>query len=331
MQKTDAELTTQFEEIGDETTAGENTRTRIESAFQNSSDSKINNDKIETAVTLDTVGRTVAGRDAVKAYADAIATAAASYTDTAVAGTSTYTDAAIDASEEATNTSIALKSNRQQPDITAKTDNYTLAYPTDDTDDWIPFNIATAKTLTVPLNSTAAFPVGYQKIFYRTGAGTLTVAATGGVTITSSSTGLTDPGANIPMILRKTGTNTWALYNGATPLTYSTLTATLTGFASTTVNDVTYTIEGKRAILKVVISGTGNTTNTPQITNLPFVARASVLSPIIILNNGTAAVGRADITAGTSTITFYATATAGSFTSNTARQIHAPYIIVETT
>lgn len=69
-QRTDAQLTTEKEAIKNETVANANSANRIGTMVENMIDSKVNNDKIETANTLNTSGKTVAGRDAVKAYID---------------------------------------------------------------------------------------------------------------------------------------------------------------------------------------------------------------------------------------------------------------------
>lgn len=67
-QTTDTDLTTEADVIANETVAGSNTKTRVATMVKNVIDSKINNDKIDTANTLDTASKTVAGRDAVKSY-----------------------------------------------------------------------------------------------------------------------------------------------------------------------------------------------------------------------------------------------------------------------
>jgi hypothetical protein len=65
-QQTDIQLTTAASIIGNETAAGANTADRVRDHLVNHIDSKINNDKIETASTFDTASKTVAGRDATK-------------------------------------------------------------------------------------------------------------------------------------------------------------------------------------------------------------------------------------------------------------------------
>lgn len=78
----------------------------------------------------------------------------------------------------------------------------------------VEMNNASANTLTVPLNSTVAFPVGTTITVAQYGAGLTTIAATGGVTINTSSGSMDSPGQFAPMVLEKRGTNEWYLWNG---------------------------------------------------------------------------------------------------------------------
>ena len=66
---------------------------------------------------------------------------------------------------------------------------------------------AAAVTVTVPLNSVVAFPIGSIIRIWSTGAGGVTVAPAGGVTITGTLTVLT--GAMRELV--KTGVNTWVM------------------------------------------------------------------------------------------------------------------------
>ena len=75
----------------------------------------------------------------------------------------------------------------------------------------VEMNVASANNLTVPLNSSVAFPVGSCVELYQYGAGQTTVVATGGVTIRS-------PGGTLKIAaqyggasLRKIATDEWAL------------------------------------------------------------------------------------------------------------------------
>lgn len=67
-QKTDADLIIEADVIKNETVAGANTASRNGTMLNNVIDSKINNDKIDTAATLDTADKTIPEKDAVKAY-----------------------------------------------------------------------------------------------------------------------------------------------------------------------------------------------------------------------------------------------------------------------
>lgn len=69
---------------------------------------------------------------------------------------------------------------------------------------------AAAITATVPANATTAFPVGTQIILEQIGAGVLTVAAAGGVTINGR---LTAPYQYGVVVLRKIATDTWLIAN----------------------------------------------------------------------------------------------------------------------
>lgn len=68
-----------------------------------------------------------------------------------------------------------------------------------------------AVTMTVPLNSSVAFPVGTQIDLFAGGAGQVTVAATGGVTINSKDNNLALSSQYSPATLVKTATDTWFL------------------------------------------------------------------------------------------------------------------------
>lgn len=75
-------------------------------------------------------------------------------------------------------------------------------------------NKATAINLTVPPNSSVAFPVATKIAVRRIGAGQLTFVQGSGVTIITSLGAFTDPGIDVLCLLTKTATNTWYLDNG---------------------------------------------------------------------------------------------------------------------
>lgn len=67
-QETDAQLQTRRATIENETVTHANTTTRVGDILENIIDSKINNDRVDTAGTLDTAGKDIADKDAIKAY-----------------------------------------------------------------------------------------------------------------------------------------------------------------------------------------------------------------------------------------------------------------------
>jgi len=84
--------------------------------------------------------------------------------------------------------------------------SYTLVFG--DTSDLVEMSNASANNLTVPLNSSVAFPVGTQIHVLQTGAGQTTIVATAGVTI-NSATGLKLRAQWSSATLIKRAENTW--------------------------------------------------------------------------------------------------------------------------
>ncbi len=96
--------------------------------------------------------------------------------------------------------------------INTQTNDYTLALT--DRGKLIDMNDASGNDVTVPLNSVIAFPVGTTITITQKNTEQVTVVATGGVTINTSAGTLDGPGQNSPMVLVKTATDTWYLFNG---------------------------------------------------------------------------------------------------------------------
>lgn len=98
------------------------------------------------------------------------------------------------------------------PDISAnrQTADYVLALT--DKDNLVEMNVATANVVTVPLNSTVAFPVGSQILISQYGAGVTSVAPAGGVTIRSVNGSLNLGIQYSAATLVKIGTNEWYLF-----------------------------------------------------------------------------------------------------------------------
>jgi hypothetical protein len=88
----------------------------------------------------------------------------------------------------------------------AQVASYTLVLT--DKDKLVEVSNASANTLTVPLNSSVAFPVGSQITVLQTGAGATTITATGGVTI-NATPGLILRAQWSSVTLIKRATDTW--------------------------------------------------------------------------------------------------------------------------
>lgn len=171
-----------------------------------------------------------------------------------------------------------------EPDVNVQTGSYTLVL-TDKAKE-VRMNVAGSNNLTVPLNSSVAFPIGTLINISQYGAGTTTVVATGGVTINSSAGNLLSPGQFSPMILRKIGTDEWYLWNGSTAVTASFtrtngtyITTTLSGSMSGALNtavDITVDLTG---VVPLTLGGTGASsatqTYTPTFTNTTNVAAST--------------------------------------------------------
>lgn len=91
---------------------------------------------------------------------------------------------------------------------------YTLA--AGDAAEMVSLSNASAITLTVPPNSSVAFPTGTQIILYQAGAGQVTVAAGAGVTLRSQGSKLKLTGQYAVASLIKIGTNEWIIAGNVT-------------------------------------------------------------------------------------------------------------------
>ena len=93
-------------------------------------------------------------------------------------------------------------------DTTADTTTaYTLVLG--DAGKYVTLNNASAVTLTVPTNATVAFDVGTVVNVVQLGAGQVTIAGAGGVTVNSEGAKLKLKGQYAVASLLKTATNTW--------------------------------------------------------------------------------------------------------------------------
>jgi len=88
-----------------------------------------------------------------------------------------------------------------------QTASYTLVLT--DQSKIIEMNVATANNLTVPLNSSVAFPIGTEIQVLQYGAGQTTIVATGGVTLRSNTSWLKIGAQYTGVTLVKVGTDEW--------------------------------------------------------------------------------------------------------------------------
>ena len=112
------------------------------------------------------------------------------------------------------NMSVTLISPPSQVTTNTQTDSYTLVLA--DAGKMVEMNKATANNLTVPPNSSVAFPIGTQILIAQYGAGQTTVVAGSGVTIRSASGQLKMTGQYSAASLTKRGTNEWYLFGDLT-------------------------------------------------------------------------------------------------------------------
>lgn len=80
-----------------------------------------------------------------------------------------------------------------------------------DAGNWVRGNNASPNVMTVPTNAVVAFPVGSQVSGSQYGAGQMSIAAAGGVTINSAGGALKLAQRYSPYLLTKTGTDEWHL------------------------------------------------------------------------------------------------------------------------
>lgn len=91
--------------------------------------------------------------------------------------------------------------------VNTQTSNYTLVIG--DAGDVVEMNSGSANTVTVPPNSSVAFPVGTQIVVTQYGSGTTSIAAGGGVTLRSKDSNLSIDGRYASAALIKRSTDEW--------------------------------------------------------------------------------------------------------------------------
>jgi len=218
---------------------------------------------------------------------------------------------------------LDLKSDKI-PNINTETVDYTLVL----TDEFVSMDKATAVNLTVPPNSSVAFPLNKYIPVLQAGIGTVNFVAGVGVTITSSSGNLTTPSQNSIVGLIQTGIDDWQLINGSLGdiIDWST-GITPVGWASFTTKQAYYIDDGRRVFLTGQISGTGDSGTTASF-SLPVAANSTVYATAAgvfvcqTVSSGTVAAGIAAISGGSVTCTIFPTVTGSTgWSANNARQI----------
>jgi hypothetical protein len=94
--------------------------------------------------------------------------------------------------------------------INEQTASYTLVLT--DAGKLIDMNVASANNLTIPLNSSVAFPIGTIILVIQSGAGQTSFVATSGVTLRAESSKIKSKGQYAGMTLLKEGTDLWYLF-----------------------------------------------------------------------------------------------------------------------
>lgn len=128
----------------------------------------------------------------------------------------TSTTATIPVSIEGTSVSmsVTMVSPANQVTTNRQTASYTLALS--DAGKLVEMNVASANNLTVPPNSSVAFPLGTQILLAQYGAGQTTVVAGSGVTIRSAGSALKLTEQYSAASLTKIATNEWYLFGDIT-------------------------------------------------------------------------------------------------------------------
>jgi len=104
-----------------------------------------------------------------------------------------------------------LQASVWSDDVNAQTISYTLVLT--DAGKQVTMTSASATTITVPLNSSVAFATGVRITLINLGAGVVTVAGAGGVTVSNASLDLSLNQYAVAT-LYKIGTDSWVLFRG---------------------------------------------------------------------------------------------------------------------
>jgi len=140
------------------------------------------------------------------------------------------------------------------PQFNLQTASYTLVLT--DKDKQVQMNRATANNLTIPPNSSVAFPIGTIISIVQFGVGQTTLVAGSGVTVRSASAVLTFANQNSYVSIVKIGTNEWSAIGG-----FSLTSIIVLSDVATILVDA---LNGRASIMRVTIAGNrtmGNPSN----------------------------------------------------------------------
>jgi hypothetical protein len=164
----------------------------------------------KTKITYDAKGLVTAGADATTAdIADSSNKRYVTDAQLTVIGNTSGTNSGDNATNsqysglDAAKTNKLITTNRQ-------TASYTLVLS--DADKLVEMNVGSANNLTIPLNSSVAFPTGTQILLAQYGAGQTTIVATSGVTIRSNGAKLKLNAQYSGATLVKIAENEWYLF-----------------------------------------------------------------------------------------------------------------------
>jgi hypothetical protein len=124
-------------------------------------------------------------------------------------GTNTFPTSLATITGSETLTNKTLTDPKINISVNTQTASYTLALT--DNGKVVEMNVGSANNLTIPLNSSIAFPVGAQLDIFQYGSGQTTVVATGGVTIRSKGGALKLTGQYSGATLYQRATDEWVL------------------------------------------------------------------------------------------------------------------------
>lgn len=149
-------------------------------------DGSITNSKIASnaAISLSKLATGTAGQVIIH-NASGVPTATTVTGDVTISSTGvTAIGAGVIVNADISTTAAIEASKVSNPTLNAKTSNYQLALP--DRSQIIEMNVGSANTVTVPTNTTAAFPIGTQITIIQNGTGKTQIVAAVGVTILST-------------------------------------------------------------------------------------------------------------------------------------------------